>query len=127
MFQIFDRLKSLKKELQHLHRCNFSNRSERIHKARSRLADAQEALHEEYTDSRRESKQKEAMVRQQLLRDEDRILTQKSKDDWMNLLDTNTTYLYSIVRAKMRKQRIISLMNEQGNRVIDARFNPGVV
>ncbi|GAB2265121.1 hypothetical protein Dimus_000187 [Dionaea muscipula] len=53
---------------------------------------------------------------QRLLQAEESQSQTVAKADWMKLADRNTAYFYSVIKSRRRKQRVVSLCDQQGTR-----------
>ncbi|GJT20553.1 RNA-directed DNA polymerase, eukaryota, reverse transcriptase zinc-binding domain protein [Tanacetum coccineum] len=114
MFKVVKRLKMLKGQLKKLSWKN-GNIFDNVVILRDKVKDAQNAVNEMPYDNERKkiaatilNEYNEAMI------DEENLLFQMAKVEWLNEGDRNTTYFHKAVKSKRNKNRIMSINNSQG-------------
>ena len=119
MFKVWSKLKRLKPDLREITR-KITNRVHNIQNCRDHLEKAQKLLNSDLlnTEYIKEVKiwTEELMYATNI---EEKIRIQKSKLNWMQKGDANTTYFHAIIKGKNKQTNIIKLMDPNGNQMTD--------
>ncbi|GAB2271839.1 hypothetical protein Dimus_038936 [Dionaea muscipula] len=118
MYRVFQKLKRLKRLLRALHQSSFSCIAERIVDARSQLVQAQNLLNGAFSAENKNRAEKAARDLAQLLVAEDQMIKQRAKSEWVQFMDRNNKYFYSLLKARGKRGLISSLIDEQGNMLV---------
>ncbi|GJZ75432.1 RNA-directed DNA polymerase, eukaryota, reverse transcriptase zinc-binding domain protein [Tanacetum coccineum] len=115
MFQVVKKLKLLKKPLNNLQWKN-GDVFERVTCLRSKLKSAQL----EVSLFPRDTEKKKIVVSifeefSEAIDDEEKLLFQKAKVEWLSEGDSNTTYFHRMVKSKRNRNRIMRINNEKGD------------
>lgn len=127
MFQLFSKLKLLKKELKKLNKVHYSNISNRVLDAKFALDEVQSSLQRGVSEElmRNESSLAEEYIR--LRRDEESFYRQKSRANWLNLGDQNTRFFFHAVKKFQSKSSIRSVSMEDSSRLKDPDLIKGAL
>ena len=121
MFRCVQKLRRLKRVLAQLNKSEFSNIQNREMEAKGKLEICQNRLREEPLNFKllkeeQESRRKYAQVRKAYIS----FLTQKARLIWLNEGDQNTAFYHAAIKKRSRANRILSIVNEDGVRVMEA-------
>lgn len=113
MFQIVKKLCSLKKPCRNL-MWNKGNLHERVNELRGDLETAQRAVEQNpYDDIARAHERRILNLFNEVSLDEERLLKQRSKIQWLKVGDTNTAYFHKVVKGKQHRSHIQRVVNSE--------------
>jgi hypothetical protein len=120
MFKFTTKLRRLKQALRNLHLQHTNSITDRVAKAKADWHAAQFLLDEHPTsDSAQATERTLAAQYWQLCKDEESYFKQKSRIQWLQLGDKNTTFFYKSLLHRQVRNKIHSLQDENGNLVTD--------
>jgi len=120
MYQFTTKLRRLKATLKHLHFQYTSSITDRVSKAKADWEAAQFHLDKHPTSEIAKATERSlASQYLQLCKDEESFYKQKSRVQWLQLGDRNTTFFHKSLLHRQVRNRIHSLQDEEGNLVHD--------
>jgi len=120
IFRLVTKLKALKGRLKQLNRDSFSSISERVAQSRNALRLAQVDLQQDPTNillAELEKNHRRTFV--ELKSQEEAFFRQKSRIRWLENGDKNTKYFHHSVTTRQMRNRIISVLDRDGNLVTE--------
>jgi hypothetical protein len=120
MFRLYAKLKAVKRILKTKNLEVLGGLGQRVIKARQDLAKAQADFLSSHGDVDCLRKERECL--HELVSNiaiEENFMKQKSRNNWLNLGDGNTTFFHKVVKAKNSYNLIKVLKDEEGNRITD--------
>ncbi|GKB78030.1 RNA-directed DNA polymerase, eukaryota, reverse transcriptase zinc-binding domain protein, partial [Tanacetum coccineum] len=116
MFKLIKRSKSMKKNLRRLNRQN-RNVFEKVNFLQTELARVQECLDKDPSNSiLREEEMIYANAYKEAAIDEERLLKQKTKIEWLQYGDSNSSYFHNVIEGRISRSRIEVVYDESGNK-----------
>jgi len=116
MFQFTTKLRRLKTDLRQLHKQHTNNITDRVSQAKALWEAAQFLLDQHPTlETARLTERTLATQYMQLCRDEESYYKQKSRIQWLQLGDRNTSFFHKSLLHRQVRNRIHSLQDEDGN------------
>ncbi|KAJ6983821.1 hypothetical protein NC653_026591 [Populus alba x Populus x berolinensis] len=120
MFQFTTKLRRLKTVLRQLHLHHTSSITHRVAKAKTNWEAAQFYLDQHPTSSTAQSTEREMVAQyMQLCKDEESYFKQKSRVQWLQLGDRNTSFFHKSLLHRQVRNKIHSLQDENGTLVHD--------
>ncbi|GJV28077.1 sodium/hydrogen exchanger 6 [Tanacetum coccineum] len=115
MYRVVKRLKGLKSPFSKLLH-NHGNLHDRVNKIRIELDEAQKVIDRDpYSSVLYEEHAHYLLAFKEALLDEERLLQQKAKVEWLKAGDSNTSYFHKIVKSKCARNRIEIVSNSSNN------------
>ncbi|XP_047326499.1 uncharacterized protein LOC124930186 [Impatiens glandulifera] len=115
MFQISEKLKMLKNRLQRFDKRKFSNISTRVSEARLILANLQKRMLGDEVSQSLVQEEKEAITKFCVLSSlEESYIKQKSRQNWLSLGDSNTSFFYRKFSARNLRNRVHRIKTSDG-------------
>ncbi|KAJ6983820.1 hypothetical protein NC653_026591 [Populus alba x Populus x berolinensis] len=120
MYQLTTKLRRLKTVLRQLHLHHTSSITHRVAKAKTNWEAAQFYLDQHPTSSTAQSTEREMVAQyMQLCKDEESYFKQKSRVQWLQLGDRNTSFFHKSLLHRQVRNKIHSLQDENGTLVHD--------
>ena len=120
MFILTTKMRLLKTEFQKIHKLYTSHISSRVQKARVDWNAAQTVLDQNPTAEEANMTEREmAKNYMQLCKEEESFFKQKSRIQWLQLGDKNTKFFHNSLLHRQLRNKMHSLIDEDGNRVQD--------
>ncbi|KAJ6983819.1 hypothetical protein NC653_026591 [Populus alba x Populus x berolinensis] len=117
MFQFTTKLRRLKTVLRQLHLHHTSSITHRVTKAKTNWEAAQFYLDQHPTSSTAQSTEREMVAQyMQLCKDEESYFKQKSRVQWLQLGDRNTSFFHKSLLHRQVRKKIHSLQDETDNK-----------
>lgn len=116
MYKVVKKMKMLKSKLTKLSWQN-GNVFQRVVKLRNKLENIQKEV--DMNPHNAELKKESCLVLEEFneaVKDENSLLFQKAKVEWLKEGDRNTEYFHKIIKGRLHKGRIMSVCNEKGER-----------
>ena len=115
------KLKRIKEELKKLNRAEYSNIKLREEEARCKLENDQEELRREPLNTKMQLREQQSRgnyitIKKAYLS----FLHQKARLLWLKEGDQNSSFYHKAIQGRRRRNRILSIMNTEGNRITDA-------
>nr|GEY76397.1 hypothetical protein [Tanacetum cinerariifolium] len=112
MFKLVKRLKALKKHMRNLNKKN-GNFFDKVKFLKTKLAKVQESLNRDPSCSKlREEELFNAQAYKDASINEEKLLRQKTKVEWLKEGDSNTSYFYNVIKGRVSKSRIKAIYND---------------
>ncbi|CAI8602376.1 unnamed protein product [Vicia faba] len=121
MYRLLRKLKRLQPCLRALNR-KVTNEVKKIHEYRDQVTQAQQKLNRDLFNT--DLMQEVRLLYEKLMQaneEEDIILRQISKVDWINLEDANNAYFHAIIIGRNKMNGIHNLMDINGNNITDSK------
>ncbi|GJS50788.1 hypothetical protein Tco_0624150 [Tanacetum coccineum] len=119
MFVLEKRLKGMKKHLRELNKKN-GNVHDKVKRLRDELKKVQVELDKDPNNSDlREAEMVFNKAYREVALDEEKVLKQKSKVNWLKEGDLNTAYFHNLLKGRKNKSRIVSIKYDMGNEFHD--------
>lgn len=116
MYQVWQKLKFVKKEVKELHKNSFSEAHTHLEEARKELLAVQELMVENGADELLQRQEKQCIkTLKHWYKVEESILKQKSRVDWLQLGDQNTRFFFSAMKQRHARNTMVTMMNEAGD------------
>ncbi|GKB88702.1 RNA-directed DNA polymerase, eukaryota, reverse transcriptase zinc-binding domain protein, partial [Tanacetum coccineum] len=116
MYKVVKKMKLLKPTLNKLSWVN-GNIFERVRKLRECLKEIQNEVDKHHHDEDIKAKSCKLLSEYyDAMKDENNLLMQKAKIEWLRDGDRNTEFFHKIIKGRMHKNRIVSICNEKGER-----------
>lgn len=120
MYKVVKKLKLVKQGLKNLHRSEFENITARVQLLKGQMEHVQELV-------RLNSGDRPLIILERHLKEKYQcsvtteldLLKQKTKADWLSMMDSNTTYFHARVKEKHIQARITSIHSEDGRLLTD--------
>ena len=115
MYKITQKMKLLKHKLNKLSWKN-GNVHDRVNVLRDKVKIAQDEVDKNpFCEERKEQSCKILQEYCEAVRDEDNLLRQKAKIEWLKEGDRNTKFFHKITKSRQHKSRIMTICDENGN------------
>ncbi|GKA88883.1 RNA-directed DNA polymerase, eukaryota, reverse transcriptase zinc-binding domain protein [Tanacetum coccineum] len=115
MFKLVKRLKAMKKHMRRLNRRN-GNVFDKVKFLKTKLSRVQECLDKDPSSSLlREGEMVYDQAYKEAMIDEEKLLRQKTKVEWLKEGDANSTYFHNVIKGRVSKNRIEVVYDGAGN------------